>query len=150
MYPTSCIPPSFMVYLKSIKLAPPRPTVPNRGSVTYGVAKVLRKVLKPLVGKSAHHIQSTSDFVNRAKGVTLLPGECLTSYDVTALFTSVQIDPVLNSIKDLLQKDESCRTEQYYQYRTSLNFWGSVCIILTSLLKINSMSMLKEWLWGLQ
>ena len=52
------------------------------------------------------HIQSTSDFVNRAKGVTLQLGECLTSYDVTALFTSVPIDPALNIIKDLLDKDE--------------------------------------------
>ena len=61
--------------------------------VTYGVAKVLSKVLKPLVGKSPHHIQSTGDFVSRAKGLTLQLGECLTSYDVTSLFTSVPIDP---------------------------------------------------------
>ena len=31
----------------------------------------------------------------------------------------------------------SCRTELYYQYRTSLNFWGSFYIIHTSF-KINS------------
>ena len=101
--------------------------------------------LKPLVGKSPNHIQSTSNFVNRAKGVILLLGECLTPYDVNVPFTSVPIDPALNIIKDLLERDESCRTEQYYQCRTSLNFWGSVCIILTSF-KINSMSRLKEWL----
>ena len=63
-------------------------------------------MLKPLVGKSSHHIQSTSDFVNWAKGLTLQLGECLTSYDVTLLFTSVPIDPALNIIKDLLEKDE--------------------------------------------
>ena len=39
-------------------------------------------------------------------GLTLQPGECLTSYDVTSLFTSVPIDPALNIIKDLLEKDE--------------------------------------------
>ena len=33
-------------------------------------------------------------------------GECLSSYDVTSLFTSVPIDPALNIIKDLLEKDE--------------------------------------------
>ena len=33
-------------------------------------------------------------------------GECLSSYDVTSLFTSVPIDPALNVIKDLLEKDE--------------------------------------------
>ena len=63
-------------------------------------------MLKPLVGKSPHHIQNTSDFVNRARRLTLQLGECLTSYDVTLLFTSVPIDPALNIIKDLLEKDE--------------------------------------------
>ena len=148
MYPTGCMPPSFTDYLKSITGAPLRPIVSSRGSFTYGVAKVLTKVLKPLVGKSFHHIQSTSGFVNKAKGVTLLLGECLTPYNVTALFTSVPIDPALNIIKDLLEKDERLQTEQYYQYRTSLSFWGSVCIILTSPFKINSMSRLKEQLYG--
>ena len=33
-------------------------------------------------------------------------GECLSSYDVTSLFTSVPIDPALDIIKDLLEKDE--------------------------------------------
>ena len=85
---------------------PLRPIVSSRGSVTYGVTKVLSKVLKPLVGRSLHHIQSTGDFVSRTKGLTLQPRECLTSYDVTSLFTSVPIDPALNIIKDLLEKDE--------------------------------------------
>ena len=66
---------------------PLRPIISSRGSVTYGVAKVLTKVLKPPVGKFPHYIQSSSDFVNRDRGVTLQLGECLTSYDVTALFT---------------------------------------------------------------
>ena len=57
------------------------------GSVTYGVAKELTKILKPLVGKSPHHISSTQDFVEHVKNVTLLPGECLSSYNVSALFT---------------------------------------------------------------
>ena len=72
----------------------------------YGVAKVLAKVLTPLVGKSPHHIQTTRDIVNRLKEVTLLPGECLCSYDVTALFTSVPIGPALE-IKDLLEQDDT-------------------------------------------
>ena len=58
------------------------------------------------MGKSSHHIQSTSDFVSKAKGFILQLGGCLSSYDVTSLFTSVPIDPALNVIKDLLEKDE--------------------------------------------
>ena len=107
MYPTGCIPPKFYGLPQIHKTGNPlRPIVSSKGLVTYGVTEVLSKVLKPLVGKSPHHIQSTSDFVNRAKGLTLQSGECLTSYDVTSLFTSVPIDPALNMIKELLEKDE--------------------------------------------
>ena len=70
MYPTGYVPPKFYGLPKFHKTGNPlRPMVSSRGSVTYGVAKVLSTVLKPSVGKSPHHIQSTSDFVNRAKGV---------------------------------------------------------------------------------
>ena len=65
------------------------------------------KVPKSLVGKWSHHIQSASDFVSKVREDTLLPGECLSSYDVTALFTSVPIDPALNIIKDLLEHNET-------------------------------------------
>ena len=95
-----------MVCPKWIKqVAPLRPIVSSRGSVTYWVEKVIAKILKPLIGKLPHHTQSTSDFVNKVREITFLPGECLTSYDVTMLFTSVPIDPALNIIKDLLEKD---------------------------------------------
>ena len=40
-----------------------RHIVSSRGSVTYGVAKVLKKIPEPLVGKSPHHIHSTQDFI---------------------------------------------------------------------------------------
>ena len=84
---------------------PLRPIVSSRGSVTFEVAKVLAKILKPLVGKSPHHIQSTKDFVDRVSKVTLQPGGYLCSYDVTALFTSVLVDPALEIIKELLEQD---------------------------------------------
>ena len=64
-----------MGYPKSIEQTnPPKPIVSSRGSFTSGVAKVLSKVLKPLVDKSPHYIQSTGDFVSRAKGLTLQLG----------------------------------------------------------------------------
>ena len=79
------------------------------GSVTNGVAKELAKILKPLVGKSSHYINSTQDFVEQVKHITLAPGECLSSYDVSALFTSVPVDPALNIIKDLLERDHTLK-----------------------------------------
>ena len=52
-------------------------------------------------------MQSTRDFVSKIREATLLPGECLSSYDVTASFIFVPIDPVLNIIKDLLEQDDT-------------------------------------------
>ena len=110
MYPTGCVPPKFYGLPKIHKPDTPlRPIVSSCGSVTYGVAKELAKILKPLVGKSPHHINSTQDFVEQAKHFTLEAGECLSSYDVSALFTSVPIDPALIVIKDLLVKDNTLK-----------------------------------------
>ena len=88
---------------------PLKPTVSSCGSVTYGVAKELAKLFKPLVGKFPHHINSTHDFVEQVKQLTLLAEDCFSSYDVSALFTSVPMDPALWVIKDLLEKDPTLK-----------------------------------------
>ena len=88
---------------------PLRPTVSSCGYVTYGVAKELAKILKPLVGKSPHHINSTKDFVEQVKHITLVSGECLSSYDVSSLFTPVPVDSALYIIRDMLDKDHTLK-----------------------------------------
>ena len=127
---------------------PLRPIVSSRGLVTYGVAKVLHKILKPLVGRSPHHIHSTQDFVEQANKVTLLPGECLSSYDVTALFTSVSVEPAWGIIKDLLEKGNTKGKNSV----TSQGHNSSTGILppqqLISLSRVNSMRRWKVWLWG--
>ena len=66
MYPTGLCPPKFYGLPKIHKPDTPlRPIVSSCGSVTYGVAKELAKILKPLVGKSPHHINSTQTLWNR-------------------------------------------------------------------------------------
>ena len=100
--------PQFYGLPKIHKLDTPlRPIVSSSGLVTY--CKELTKILKPLVCESPYHINSTQDFVEKVKNVTLLPGECLSSYDVTALFTSIPLDPALGIIKDLLGKDPTLK-----------------------------------------
>ena len=113
MYPTGCGAPKFHGFPKIHKQDTPlRPKVASCGLVTYGVAKELAKILKPLVGKSSHHINSNQGFVKQVKNVTLLPRESLSSYDVSVLFTSVPVDPTLGIIKDLLEKDPTIKKEQ--------------------------------------
>ena len=110
MYPMGCGIPKFYCLPKIHKQDTPlRSIVSSYGSVTCGVANELSKMLKPLVGKSLHHINSTQDFVKQVKSVTLLPGECLSSYDVSVLFTSVPVGPGLGIIKDLLEKDPTLK-----------------------------------------
>ena len=118
MYPTGCVPPKFYGLPKIHKPGTPlRPMVSSCGSATYGVAKELAKILKPLVGKSPHHITSTQDLVEQAKQIKLEPGECLSSYDVSALFTSVPVDPTLNIIKDLLDQDTTLKERTVMEVR---------------------------------
>ena len=60
----------------------------------------MAKILKPLV--LCHHVHNTRDLYRSIKDV-LWQGECIKSYDVSALFTSVPIQPVLNIIQQRLQ-----------------------------------------------
>ena len=50
-------------------------------------------------------MQNIQNFVESIRGITVQPWECLTSYDVTALFTSVPLEPALDIIKNKLQQD---------------------------------------------
>ena len=102
---------------------PLRPIMSGCGSVTYGVAKELTKILKPLVGKSPHHINSTHDFVEQVKHITLAPGEYLNSYDVSALFTSVTVDPALRVIKDLLEKAPTLKDRRELPIEDIILLW---------------------------
>ena len=119
MYQTWCSAPKFYGLPKIHKPdTPPRPIVSSRGSVAYGVGRVLTRIFKPLVGMSLHQIHSTQDSVKQANKVTLQPGVCLSSYDVSALFTSVQVDPALGIIKGFWNMITLLRKGQYYQSST--------------------------------
>ena len=102
--------PKFYGISKIHKLDTPlRPIVSSCGFITFGVAKELTKLLKSLAGKFPQHIHRIQDFVEQTNKVTLMPGECLSSYDITALFTSLPGDPALGIIKDLLEKDRTLK-----------------------------------------
>ena len=85
---------------------PLRLIVSSTGTATCNTAKELARILKPLVGMSDHHVQNTRDFVEQLKDVRPKQGKCIISYDVTALFASVHIQPVVNIIQQRLANDK--------------------------------------------
>ena len=93
---------------------PLRPIVSSIGAVSYETAKELARILKPLVGRSPYHVQNTRHFTQHIKGIHLIPDECIMSYDIKALFTSVPIQPAINTIKKHLEQ------ERELQQRTSM------------------------------
>ena len=104
-----------MGYPKFTRDIPLRPIVSSRGSINYELAKELSRILRPMVGSSPHHMKNTADFVQQLKGITLQANEDIVSYDVSALFTSVPIDPAISIIRRKLELD------QELHLRTSMN-----------------------------
>ncbi|XP_072028121.1 uncharacterized protein [Amphiura filiformis] len=116
LYPTTAVVPKFYGLPKVHKPACPlRPIVASRGSITYNTAKYIANILSPLVGKSSTHLKNSEELVNKLSQFKLSPSECLVSYDVTALFTSVPVEERLVIVKDLLTADDTLDS------RTDLN-----------------------------
>ena len=102
---------------------PLRPIVSSIGAVTYYTSKELSRILKPLVGRSPYHIQNSQDFIQQIQGIQLQPNQCMVSFDVKALFTSVPIQPAITIIKKLLEEDQSL------QQRTTKSVNNITCLL---------------------
>ena len=116
LYPTGAVSPKYYG-LPKIHAAgvPLRPIISNRGSATYETAKELAKIIKPLVGRSPHHVQNNKDFIESIRNIKLQPDECIMSYDVSALFTSIPIDPAIKIIQKHLEDDKDFSNKPAWQ-----------------------------------
>ena len=120
LYPTGASTPKYYGLPKVHKEGVPlRPIISRRGAATYESAKELARILKPLVGKSPHHVHNTQD--------------C----DVHSLFTSIPTDSAIIIIRKHLEQDkdlhkrtnmtvnhicsllEFCHKNTYFQYKGS-------------------------------
>ena len=149
LYPTGAGSPKFYGLPKIHKEGTPlRPKVSSIGAVTYSTSKELSRILRPLVGKSPHHICNNQDFMEHLKGTTLGPDEVMVSYDVRALFTSVPIQPALEVIEKLLKGDsvQKRRTMSTKHIMDLLGFCSGAPI---SPIEANFMSRWKELPWAL-
>ena len=62
-------------------------------------SQMLHRTCRPI----SHHIKNMKDFVQKVKSIKLEEGECMTSYDVKALFKSMPVDPTINIIRNRLE-----------------------------------------------
>ena len=72
MYPTGAGSPKLYglpkIHKKEIPL---RPIVSSQGSVSYGVAKELARILKPLPGNNNHQVLNSREFADEIKKIKL-------------------------------------------------------------------------------
>ena len=124
LYPTGAGSPKFYGLPKIHKEGMPlRPIVSSIGAVIYATSKELAQILKPLIRRSPNHVQNTQDFIQQIKGFQLQPEQCMVSYNVKALFTSVLIQPSINIIKKLLDEDKEL------QQRTTMSVNNITCLL---------------------
>ena len=106
IYPTSDITPRFYatpkIHKDPIKM---RPIVSGINSITYNLARHLADIMKPLVGKSERHLNNSKDLVKKIQEIQLEDDEVLTSFDVSALFTSVPGDEVVQMAVERARRD---------------------------------------------
>ena len=86
-------------HIKNYQADTSRPVVLSKDAVTYGVAKELVNILRPLVGQSPLHFTNTQEFVEQVKKHQIGEGECITSYDIKPLVTSILMDKTITIIR---------------------------------------------------
>nr|VZI05243.1 unnamed protein product [Spirometra erinaceieuropaei] len=84
--------------------APLRPIVSLKGTPTYGLSKCLFQRLKFLTSDSNTTVSSSSQFLEKLKGVRLLPNDIMVSFDVTSFFTSIPQDLANETIEIVLRE----------------------------------------------
>ena len=120
---------------------PLRPIVLSINSPTYNLAKMLSRILNPLVGKSCHSVQNSHHFVQMLHKFKLQLKDIMVSFDVVSLFTKVLIMEAVDIISDLLPGDSNlgertdltpdiiidllkkCLATMYFQYQLHDSFY---------------------------
>ena len=82
---------------------PVRPNISSIGSATYKLSKYLVNLLNFLLGTvSNSNIKNNVDLISRLNQTNNISNHKMVSFDVTALFTNVPVDDLLNFLKEKL------------------------------------------------
>ena len=84
---------------------PPEAYCVRQGLCHIWVAKELARILKPLTGYTIHHANNSMEFADDIKKIKLEEGECIISYYVSALFTSIPVKSSIEVTKKKLEQD---------------------------------------------
>ena len=79
---------------------PLRPIVSFVSSLTYNLSKLLARAQSPLVGKTASHVSSSTDFIAFTETVSIPQGFTLVSYNVISLFTTAPTDLDIEALRE--------------------------------------------------
>ena len=102
---TKLLLPNFMVYRKFIKVMFRfRPIVSFIGAPTYRLAKFFVGILSPLLSLE-YTAQNSCQFVRLINAFQCFSDECLVSFQVVSLFTSISVPETLSIIYNLLVSD---------------------------------------------
>ena len=83
---------------------PLSPIVSFIGAPTYCLAKFLVSILSSLLSLE-YTVQNSSQFVRFINNFQCFSNECLVSFDVVSLFTSISVPETLSIISNLLMSD---------------------------------------------
>ena len=86
---------------------PLRPIVSCIGCPAYAASKYISDIIKPLAGKSEHHLKNSQDLINKLANVIVEPDEIMVSYDVSSLYTNVPIEEAIGIIQQRLDGDQT-------------------------------------------
>ena len=85
--------------------------------------QIINIVCGMVISLSPYHIQNSQDFIQQIQGIQLQSNQCMLSFDVKALFTSVPIQPAMTIIKKLLEEGQSL------QQRTTMSVNNIICLL---------------------
>ena len=84
----------------STLMPPGRPIISDRGSESYRISQYIDHFLKPLSTMHESYLKDTYDFINKIRDKPIPPDCLLVTADVTALYTNMNIDIILNTVRD--------------------------------------------------
>ena len=90
-----------------------RPIVADCGSESYRVSQYIDYYLKPLSTRHQSYLKDTYDFISKIRDFRIQPNWFIVTADVTALYTNMDIDLILETVKQaFLEFPDSTRPDE--------------------------------------